>query len=207
MTGVQTCALPIFIGGMSAITTATLMRTERSLIKSGLFGCSGALVGFAFALYLPLNLLLIPFLILAGILSAALTRFLINTLSIKLNLPVLSIPFVIVTWIAVLSLRYIPGAPAALPDLPGFLMGGRIEQVLLPLLPGPLGTVFHTMSAIFFQKSVFIGMLSLSGIIAYSRVSTIFGLAGGITGIALFGIFAATGGDYTTELTVSFNSA
>lgn len=68
----------------------------------------GALIGFALALYVPLNLLLIPLLILAGLLSAILTKILINTLSIKFNLPVLSIPFVLVTWAGLIFLRYIP---------------------------------------------------------------------------------------------------
>lgn len=194
------------IGSISAITTAILIRTEHSLIKSGLFGCNGALIGFAFACYLPLNLLLILFLILTSILSAILIKFLINTLSAKFNLPVLTIPFVLATWVGLLSLRYIPSIPIMPHNLPRFLMGGQIEQVLLPILPESFSAIFHTMSAIFFQNSVLIGMLCLLSIIIYSRISTIFGLAGGILGITLFGVFT-TGGDYAKELTMGFNCA
>jgi len=196
------------IGGTSAITTAILMRTGNPLIKSGLFSTSGGLIGFALSVYLPLNLtLLILSVILASILSAILTKFLINTLSIKFNLPVLSTPFVILTWVVLLSLRHIPNAPIMMHNLPKFLMGGQVEQVLFPLLPESLSTIFHTMSAIFFQNSVLIGMLCLLGILTYSRISTAFGLAGGTMGIVLFGIFTATAGDYAKELTVSFNCA
>lgn len=139
------------ISSVSATLTAILTRTERSLIKSGLFGCSGALIGLALALHLPLNLLVVPFLILTGVLSAILTKMLINTLSIKFNLPVLSIPFVLITWVALLTLRYIPGSPVTPPNLSGFLAGGQIEQVLRPIVPESLSTIFHTMSAIFFR--------------------------------------------------------
>jgi urea transporter len=196
------------IGGISALTTAILIRTQSSVIKSGLFGCSGGQIGFAFSVFLPLNLpLLILSVIVSSILSAILTRFLINTLSIKLNLPVLSIPFLILTWAALLSLNHIPNTPMMVQDLPGFLRGGQFEQFLLPVLPGPLSDIFRTMSAIFFQNSILIGMLCLLGIIMYSRISTVFGVTGGAMGIALFSIFSGTPGDYFKELTVSFNCA
>jgi len=114
---------------------------------------------------------------LAGLLSAILTKILINTLSIKFNLPVLSIPFVLVTWAGLIFLRYIPSAPI-MHNLPEFLIGGQIEQVILPALPVPLSTIFHALSAIFFQHSVLLEMFCLLGILIYSRISTIFGLAG-----------------------------
>jgi urea transporter len=201
-----TSGILALISSISAITTAILMRTEHSLIKSGLFGCSGALIGFALSIYVPLNLLLIPLLVLAGILSAILTKILINTLSIKFNLPVLSVPFVLVTWAGLLSLRYIPSAPI-MHNLPKFLIGGQIEQVILPALSAPLSTIFHALSAIFFQHSVLLGMFCLLGILIYSRISTIFGLAGGAIGILLFGILTTSGGNYAKELTIGFNCA
>lgn len=196
------------IGGISAIITAILMRIEHSVIKSGLFGTNGGLIGFAFSVYLSFNLpLLILATILAGIVSTILTKFLINTMSVKLELPVLSIPFVIITWLSLLSLRLIPNMSMMTVNLNKFLTEGQIEQLILPLLPGWLSLIFHTMSAIFFQHSALIGILCLAGLITYSRISAIFGLAGGILGIVLFGIFATTSGDYTKQLTVSFNCA
>ena len=63
------------------------------------------------------------------------------------------------------------------------------------------------MSAIFFQHSVLLGMFCLLGILIYSRISTIFGLAGGAIGILLFGILTTSGGNYANELTVGFNCA
>jgi len=196
------------IGGISALATAILIRTQSSLIKSGLFGCAGGLIGFAFSVFLPMNLpLLILSVILSSILAAILTRFLINTLSIKFNLPILSIPFVILTWVALLSLHYIPHTPIMMHDLPRLLTGGQIEQLISPFLPGPLSDIFRTMSAIFFQRSILIGMFCLLGIIMYSRISTVFGVAGGAMGIVLFGMFTATAGEYAKELTVSFNCA
>ena len=201
-------ALLALISGISATTSAILIRTEHSLLKSGLFGCSGGLIGFAAYVYLPLNLwLLIAFLILAGILSAILTKFLINTLSLKYNLPVLSIPFVIITWLGLVALRYVPGSPSMPHGVPSFLMGGQVEQALHTLLPESLGTIFCTISAILFRNNVIVGMACLLGIITYSRISTVFALAGGALGIALFGALATAAGDYASRLTVAFNCA
>jgi len=92
-------------------------------------------------------------------------------------------------------------------NLPKVLIGGQIEQVILPALPAPLSTIFHALSAIFFQHSVILGMFCLLGILIYSRISTIFGLAGGAIGILLFGILTTSGGNYANELTVGFNCA
>jgi urea transporter len=196
------------IGGISALAAAILIRTEKSLVKSGLFGCSGGQIGFAFSVFLPLNLpLLIPSVILSSILAAIVTRFLINTLSIKHTLPVLSIPFVILTWLTLLALQYVPHTPFTIQALPKILWAGQIDQFLIPILPGPISDIFRTMSAIFFQNSILIGILSLLGIIMYSRISTVFGVAGGALGIALFNLLSGAPGDYFSELTVSFNCA
>ncbi len=195
------------VGSISAITTAILTHTERYLIKSGMFGCSGALIGFALSIYLPVSPLLILFLILAGSFSALLAKFLINHFSIRFNLPFLSMPFVLVTWAGLLFLRYVPTVPITMQGLPTFLLGGQVERLLQPVFPELLSSVFHTMSAIFFQNSIFIGMLCLFGIMMYSRISTIFGLVGGTIGILLYGIFVTTGGDYAKELTMGFNCA
>jgi murein DD-endopeptidase MepM/ murein hydrolase activator NlpD len=92
-------------------------------------------------------------------------------------------------------------------SLPKLLISGQVEKVLFPLLPEPFAGIFHAMSAIFFQNSILIGMLCLLGILLYSRIATVFGVAGGAIGIVLFGIFTATGGYSTKELTVSFNCA
>jgi urea transporter len=103
------------IGSISALITAILIRSETYLVKSGLFGCNGALIGFALALYLPVNLILVLIIVLVSILAAILMKFLINTLSAKFNLPVLSIPFVVVTWLGLLSARFIPDDPSSIP--------------------------------------------------------------------------------------------
>jgi len=208
------------IGSIYAIATAALTRTERPLIKSGLFGCSGALIGFAFSLYLPLNLLLILSLIPAGILSALLTKVLVKNLAIKLNLPILTIPFVLVTWVGLLFPRYILSAPFMSDNLPNFLitplmsenmpkllMSGQIEQLLYPLLPESLVTIFHTLSGVLFQNSILIGMFCLLGIIAWSRISAIFGLAGATIGVVLSGLFMTGGGGSINEVTIGFNCA
>jgi urea transporter len=191
------------ICSICATGTAILIRAEHSFIKSGLFSCSGALIGLAFSVYLPVNLLLILFLIPAGVLSAVLTKVLIKNLATKLNLPTLTIPFVLVTWTGLFFLRYVPIAPVMSDSLPKFLMSGQIEQMLYPLLPESVSTIFHTISAILFQNSILIGIFCVLGIITYSRISAIFGLAGATIGVTL-GLFITGGVD---SITIGFNCA
>ena len=55
---------------------------------------------------------------------------------------------------------------------------------------------------------VVVGLIAeLDGVVLDSRISTIFGLAGGTIGIVLFGLLTTTGGNYASELTVGFNCA
>lgn len=194
------------VGSASAIATAELVQTKRTLISSGLFGCNGALIGLAFSALFPVTLSSTGLLVGSASLCALLTRFLIDNLSVKFNLPVLSIPFLVLTWAGILFARAAPDVFTVPGSLPGLLAGGQIERVLRLLLPEPLGNVFRTLSAIFFQNSIYLGMFCLVGMVTYSRISTLFGLAAGAAGIALYSAFA-TGGDYYKVLTVGFNCA
>lgn len=192
-------------GSTSALITAVLIRTEPYLVKSGLFGVNGALVGLALAFYLPVGTMLLCVLVIASVLSTIFMRFLLNTLSLKFNLPALSIPFLVVTWLGMLSLRFIPSDYLNAYDLPQYLIGGQINNVLVSFLPHPIVTTFHTLSGIYFQRDVFIGLLALLGILIYSRISSIFGLLGGIIGILLYNLFTPIGGDYAKELNIGFS--
>ena len=193
------------IGSIAASITAILIRTEPSLMKSGLFSCNGALIGFALTLYLPVNPVLMLIIMLTSILSSVLMKFLINILSVKSNLPVLSISFVVVTWIGLLSISVIPGDFFSAYTLPQFFTGGLISRTIIPLLPKPIITILYTVSGIFFQNNIFIGVLALVGMLIYSRISPILGIAGGIMGLLIYNLIMPNSQNYATELNIGFN--
>ena len=193
------------IGSLSASITAILIRTEPSLMKSGLFSCNGALIGLALTLYLPVNPMLVLIIMLTSILSAVLMKFLINILSVRSDLPALSIPFVVVTWLGLLFVRILPGDFLSAYTLPPIFSGSIINRAIIPLLPQPVITIFYTVSGIFFQNNILIGVLALVGMLIYSRISPILGLAGGIIGLLLYNLYMPGNQDYATELATGFN--
>lgn len=193
------------LGSVVALLTAKLIRTEPYLVRSGLFCCNGALIGFALAVYLRLSLLQVLLIIFASGLSAMFLKFLLEALAMRQGLPSLSIPFLIVTWLSLLIAHYVPRQFYLPLDFPAFLRGGFVEHMLVPLFPESVNTILYIISGIFFRSNVFLGLIALVGIFTFSRISPLFGVVGGVIGLMLYGALATPGIGYAKELTIGFN--
>ena len=177
------------IGAISANLTATLLHVDRITIRSGIFGVSGALIGLAWALYLSPSTLLVALLVPAAAFSSLLIVVLLSTLSRRLNLPILSLPFVIIAWIFILALQQFPDLPPIWQGLLNpFSAIAQLEESLRNVIPAFASVFFRTMSAIFFQDSILVGLACFVGVLIYSRLSAIFAFTGGMIG-ALFAFF------------------
>lgn len=90
--------VPYCVAGAAIATmTAFLLRQDADLIGAGIFGYNGALIGLTWPFFWPLSYFSPPLLILASGLSTLLTIIMIRFMtSKKVNLPVLSIPFVVI---------------------------------------------------------------------------------------------------------------
>ncbi len=86
------------------------------------------------------------------------------------RLPVLSLPFVIVGWLALLAVPYIRGM-AMVPKAPALAMAA---------LPGPalLDTFLRSLGAIFFQPHWTAGALVLLALLLWSRIAVVHALVG-----------------------------
>ena len=191
----------------SAIATAVIMRVERSLIRSGVFGANAALVGLALAFFSikneTISLPLIALTILCGAFSALLVKLLLVRLSFKFDLPVLSIPFQIAAWLGIAIAPWF----AASGNLAWALPSGYLDRLFDPHVPVPLGNLLKAMSAIFFQNSIFIGGLVFLGMFAYSRISTCLGLLAGALGLVMYNALIPGDSQHGELFTVAFNCA
>jgi urea transporter len=194
------------LGSISSLATAAASRVSTYLLKSGFYVWNGALTGLALAAYTPFSLKLILLTLAGGMLSAALTTFFYRNLQLRYDLPLLSMPFVLVTWLLLVVADLIVPLGDIYLKTPGFAEKGLIETLLLPRLPIWMSTGLHIMSAMFFQDSIIIGIIVLAGILSYSRISALFGLAGGIAGLALYRLMVPFP-VYNSDIVIGFNCA
>ncbi|MEW6679708.1 MAG: urea transporter [bacterium] len=146
------------VGGLCSNISATLLGYNRQEIKAGLYGFNGILLGMALSLYsgigsIHLFFLILLFSILTTLGTAALSGFLR-----PYSLPAMSMPFVVLTWVVILT------SPETT----------RGISVVYPLNIWEIGHIFKTflknIGLIVFSPNEISGLLILTGLFFYSRV-------------------------------------
>src|SRR5687767_13977073 len=85
--------------GLAASTLAAhLLGADRALIRAGLFGFNGILVGIALAFFFEFDLLLAVYIVLGAVVSSIVMMALINLLG-PWDMPALTAPFVLTAWL------------------------------------------------------------------------------------------------------------
>ena len=194
--GVPSAALGL-LSLLLAQGLARVLLPNSSVSERNWLACNALLTGlYLGALYAPnLTLLALAAMVtLAGVLLAAALRSLVDR---YLGIPLLSLPFVVASWGALLLARHFPGLPLAKAAL--------AEPLSLPLSDGPR-EILRLLAAIFMQNSAVAGLLVGLAWLLWSRWSLILALLGILSGQA---ILALLGGTHTgTELAhVGFNAA
>ncbi len=101
-----TVGLLTLIAVISATLTAYVIRARPLHIAAGVYGFNGVVLGIAWMWFLCLSPLALVLLIVAAALSSVLMKLLINASNrTKANVPILSVPSVLVVWGLVLFLR------------------------------------------------------------------------------------------------------
>ena len=121
---ITTDALPLgwgaLIGLVSSTLAAIVLSADRDLIRNGLFGFNGILVGVGLAFFLRFDGVLIGYIVLGAVVSTVVMMALANFLG-SWDVPALTAPFVLTAWLflfaAFLFSNLHPG-PAILPALP-----------------------------------------------------------------------------------------
>jgi urea transporter len=179
--------------GLAASTLAAyLLGADRSLIRNGLFGFNGILVGIGLAFFLEFDPLLVVYIVLGGAVSTVVMMALANFLG-PWDMPALTAPFVLTAWLllfAVYQFAHIRPSPLIAP-MP--LDPQAAVQTELRELPTGAGAgltaanlahgLFRGVGEVMFQDNLLTGVIFLLAILVNSRISAAFALLGSALGL------------------------
>ena len=173
--------------GLAASTLAAhLLGADRTLIRNGLFGFNGVLVGIGLAFFLQFDFLLAVYIVLGAVVSTIVMMALINLLS-PWDMPALTAPFVLTTWLllfAVYQFEFIRPSELLAPLVPD--PEAAVQTELRELATGAGGLTvanlahgfFRGVGEVMFQDNLATGVIFLVAILVNSRVSAAFAALG-----------------------------
>ena len=186
--------------GLAASTLAAyLLGTDRALIRAGLFGFNGILVGIALAFFFEFDFLLAVYIVLGAAVSTIVMMALINLLT-PWDMPALTAPFVLTTWLllfAVYQFDFLPPTALIAPLTPE--PGAAVQTELRELATGTGGLtlanlahgLFRGVGEVMFEDNLLTGVIFLIAILVNSRISALFAVLGSavalLTALALGG--------------------
>lgn len=169
------------VGAVLSTATAMLLGVDRSLVRAGLYGFNGTLVGIAFVFFLQPNALDWLYLIFGAAFSSVVMAAFMNALG-KWEVPALTGPFVFTTWFCLLASRQFAGLPAT-PMLPTAALPGAVAAT------GTIsGATFYEgflkgPAEVFFQDNLITGAIFLIAILVSSRISFVAAAFGSLIGV------------------------
>jgi len=184
----------LFVGGLEfgayallacvvSTATANWLGVPQSAISSGLYGYNAVLVGVALAFYLDDTWMLLPYVVL-GAFTACIASAAIGNLLGSWQIPALTGPFVVTIWIFTLGIygfsQVEAGANSQAPALPTLMEGGRASLGFSDFYEG----LFKGVSEVFFQNSIWVGIIFLVGIFFSSQIDAVMAILGSVIGLA-----------------------
>src|SRR4029450_147623 len=180
--------------GLAASTLAAyLLGADRALIRAGLFGFNGILVGIALAFFFEFDFLLAIYIVLGAAVSTIVMMALSNLLS-TWDMPALTAPFVLTAWLllfAVYQFADIRPSPliAPMPLDPQATVQTELRD--LPTGAGAAGLTavtlahgfFRGVGEVMFQDNLLTGVIFLLAILVNSRISAAFAALGSALGL------------------------
>jgi urea transporter len=173
--------------GLAASTLAAhLLGADRALIRNGLFGFNGVLVGIGLAFFLEFDVLLAVYIVLGGVVSTIVMMALINLLS-PWDMPALTAPFVLTAWLllfAVYQFAFIRPSELIAPLAPDPEAAVQTELRELATETGGLTVanlahgLFRGVGEVMFQDNLLTGVIFLVAILVNSRISAAFAALG-----------------------------
>lgn len=218
---ITTDALPLGWGALIGLASSTLaavvLGANPELVRNGLFGFNGILVGIGLALFLQFDGLLIVYIVIGGVVTTVVMMALSNLLS-QWDMPALTAPFVL-TALLLLSAAYVSD----------YL---RLGPLIQPALPNPAATVstglqleptsvsgpasvdvvnvlqgfFRGVGQVMFQDNLITGIIFLVAILVNSRISAVFAALGSAMGLLTSLVLLGGGGFANYHGLYGFNS-
>lgn len=169
-------------GSLVSNATARWMGADDATWKSGILGTNGLLTGLALAMYTTPDLQMAAFLFIGAAAVGVISNFLGSALG-KHDLPILSMPMMIIIWPLLISTGLDPILSKAYPAIP-FLRS--IDIWLFQVLPLSVFEFVKMFGNILFQENLISGVLVLIAIGLISRISLIYALGGGLLGMVTY---------------------
>ena len=161
------------LAGLASVLLATavarLLHMCEDNVRSGLLGYNALLVGLGGTALLPPGPATLLLIALAVVASVFVTAALHSALGSTFNLPVLTLPFLLV-------FPLLMAAASTLGLAVGKLAADPVAAHLA--LPGPLTLFFQSLGAVFFLPRVDAGLLVLAALVVYSRVGVVLAIFG-----------------------------
>lgn len=175
-----------FFSILVAIFCSLWMGFKRHYIASGFYSFNSLLVGIGLGVYYEPNLQFLIVLVFASLLTLFLTILFEGVIG-KYQLPFLSVPFLLGTWIVTLATRQFSNLELSERGI--YMMNELYTLGGTPLvniynwfnniqLPVPVVIYFRSLSAIFFEYHLFAGLLVAIGLIAWSRIAFMLSVIG-----------------------------
>ncbi len=174
---------PLGVSGLLSVMVAHLvahlMGYDKYQIRKGYFGFNALLTGLGLAMYFQFGPVLLIVLVVAAMLSLFFTISLKGFLG-NYGLPFLSLPFILSLWIILLASKdfaHLGLSERGIYTLNTIYSRGGIKLIdfyqwfeNLPL-PASLQIYLKSVGAIFFQQSLFAGLLITLGLLWFSRIA------------------------------------
>ncbi len=171
------------VGLVSAQLWAWALRRPAAHLADGFYGFNGLLVALALGLFFRPSPTFYLLLAVASLLTVVVGAALRNAAERLFTLPVLSLPFVFVSWVALLAARRFSAIEVALDPILTQHLG---EGLVQPWAPDWVALYLRSLGAVFFQLSTASGALVLAGLLLASRWAAILSLLGFATGAAVY---------------------
>ena len=175
------------VGLVASQAWARLLGRPDEHIREGFYGFNGLLVGLALGLYFRFTPAFVALLVLTSLWTVVLAAVLRNLATRYLGVPVLSLPFVLATWIAILAARRFAGVEWTVDPILATTIGAGF-------LPTTIELYLRSLGAAFFQLSVLSSLLVFAGLLISSRWATLLSVFGFSAGAA---VYVGLGGDWS----------
>lgn len=169
------------LGTGASTLTAMLLRLDREALRAGLYGYNGTLVGIAIPFFFQAEAGLLLAIAIAAALSTLITDVGMRLFT-RWQLPVLTAPFVLSTWLTLLAIRMLGGLQPS-----GFMPGSSpalSSSAPLTLIGAGEG-LLTGVGQVMLQEHWLAGLLMLIGLLVSSRRAFAFGLLGSLIGLLL----------------------
>lgn len=165
---------------------ARFLQLDERFIKEGFFAVNGLLLGLALGMSYRFDLAFLLLLVLATFLGVVVGSGLKGLFEAYLQVPVLSLPFVLCAWLVLAAGRGLGGL--------SYTLGPFEATALAHAFPEPVGLFLSSLGAAFFQVNVLSGLLVAAALLLSSRHAFVLALTGYLAGSGVSSLLGFSGG-------------